>query len=141
MPTYAIRCQNCGPQEIVAPMSEGAALMPCPVCQRARPQVFSPPMFVEDRLRFWKGPMGNGFSTALGERMPDSKTERDRIAKVKGIEFCSRDELLADNREAADAVAYHADVQSGGSRVDWTPPDTSVFQSTPDWAKPLLGGD
>lgn len=120
-------------------MSEGAALMPCPVCQRARPQVFSPPMFVEDRLRFWSGPLGNGYSTALGEQMPSSRTERDRRAKAKGIEFTTKAELLADSKEAADAVAYRDHVSAGGQPEQWSAPDTSHFQSTPDWAKPLLG--
>ncbi len=140
MPTYVLRCVNCGDQETVARMSEAAEKMPCPICQRERPQVFHAPQFQEDRLRMWTGPMGNGYSHALGEQMPSSRSERDRIAKAKGVEFCSKAELLADSAEARDAVAYHADVRAGAKPEPVKPVDQSLFRSTPEWAKPLMGG-
>lgn len=116
-------------------MSDAAEFMPCPVCHRPRPQVIGIPYFVEDRLRFWKGPLGNGYSHALGEQMPGTRAERDRLARAKGVEFCSRDELLRDNKEAAEAVAYKAHVDAGGSREPWSPGDISAFQEKPAWAK------
>ena len=139
MPTYVVKCGNCGPQETVARMSEAAEFMACPVCRRPRPQVFHVPQFTEDRTHMWKGPMGNGYSFALGEQMPDSRQARDRLARQKGVEFCSRDELLRDNKEAAEAVAYKAYVDSGGSRDVANPVDTSAFQAKPAWAKDLIG--
>lgn len=135
MPTYEIVCANCGNQDLVAPMREAASLMPCPICHRPRPQVFHPPQFTEDRTRFWKGPMGNGYSTALGERMPDSRSARDRRAKEKGIEFCSLAELRADNKEAAEAIDYHAQVQAGGPREDPRTPAAPVWREKPSWAE------
>ncbi len=140
MPIYALKCPVCGPQEVVARMSEGAAFMDCPVCQRPRPQVFHPPQFTEDRVRFFKGALGNGYSFALGAQMPESRTERDRLAKEKGVEFTTKAELVADSREAADALAYRDHVSTGGKPEQWSAPDTSHFQPTPDWAKPLLEG-
>ncbi len=121
MPTYVTRCPNCGDREQTARMKDAAAKMPCPQCARPRPQVYFAPFFVEDRLAQWKGPLGNGWSNALGAPMPSSRAERDRLAREKGVEFCSVAELRADNREAADALDYHAHVQAGGARNDPKP--------------------
>ncbi len=126
MPIYVLRCPNCGDREIVARMSEAAHYMPCPGCGRPRPQVFHAPQFTEDRLAQWKGPQGNGWSTALGAPMPSSRAERDRLAKERGVEFCTVADLRADNREAADALDYTAHVNAGGERND---------------PKPFTGGD
>lgn len=119
------------------PMSQGAEFMPCPVCTRLRPQVFHAPNFTEDRTRLWKGPMGNGYSTALGEYMPQSRRERDALAKKKGIEFCNLAELQADNKEAADAIAYKTYVDAGGARDERPEPVAAPWQATPSWAKDL----
>lgn len=121
MAIYQIECPNCGPQEIVAKMSDGAAFMPCPSCERARPQIFSAPYFTEDRLRMWKGPMGNKWSHALGAPMPETRAERDRMAARKGVEFTSLKELRRDSKEADEALTYRAHVDAGGSRVDSAP--------------------
>lgn len=86
----------------------------------------------------WRGPMGNRYSTALGCEMPYSRSERDRVAKERGVEFCSRAEFLADNHEAREAVEYHKEVQAGRTPDPWSPPDTSAFQTTPSWAKELI---
>ncbi len=135
---YDIRCANCGDQEVIVPMSEASACMPCPLCARPRPQVFSVPNFTEDRTRFWKGPMGNGYSTALGEYMPESKRERDALAKKKGVEFCSLAELTSDNKEAQAALEYHAHVQAGGAREERPVTTAAPWQATPSWAKDLV---
>jgi hypothetical protein len=116
MPLYEITCPNCGPRDIVASIKEAKATMPCDVCEATSPQVFHPPRFVEDRLRFWKGPMGTRYSTALGCEMPNSRGERDRVAKERGVEFITLKEHLAENKEAAEAVAYKKHVDEGGDR-------------------------
>lgn len=111
---------------------------PCPVCLRDRPKAISLPNFQEDRVRFFKGPMGNGYSTALGEMMPDSRQARDRLAKEKGVEFISKAEHLSENKEAAEAVAYKAHVDSGGERVlDKPSAPLTPFVPKPAWAKDL----
>lgn len=138
MPKYDVVCPNCGVQEIVARMSEAAAQMPCPVCQRPRPQIFHVPQFQEDRTRLWKGPLQNGWSTALGEYMPQSRSERDKLAKKKGVEFCSLAELKADNKEAREAIEYTAEVAAGGKRDEPQPAPANVWQSAPSWAKDLV---
>lgn len=136
---YDVMCITCGKQEAIAPMSV-SDYAECPVCERPRPKAISLFQFTEDRLRLWSGPMGNGYSTALGEQMPATRSERDRLAKKKGVEFVSKAELLADSHEARDAVQYTEHVRSGGRPDAWSPVDTSHFKPTPDWAKPLLGG-
>ncbi len=138
MPVYEVACPNCGPQEIVARMSEAQTFMPCGLCGRPRPQVIHAPNFQEDRLRMWKGPLGNGYSHALGQYMPDSRSERDRIAKAKGVEFISLGEHLKENKEAAEALAYRQHVDSGGDRaLDKPLPAKSPFVEKPQWAKDL----
>lgn len=137
MPLYDVHCANCGLQEAWAPMSTSDTA-PCPVCGRERPKAITLPNFTEDRLRFWKGPLGNGYSTALGAPMPGSRAERDRMARAKGVEFVSVAEHLAENRDAAEAVAYAEHVKTGGERfLDKPPAETAAFIPKPAWAKDL----
>jgi hypothetical protein len=64
--------------------------------------------------------------------MPRSRQERDRLAKEKGVEFCTVAELRADNREAADALDYRKHVDEGGARDDPKPPATDhVWKERP----------
>jgi len=109
----------------------------CPTCQRPRRKVLGAFQHTEDRTHMWKGPLGNGYSHALGERMPDSRQERDRLAKKKGVEFIGLAEHLAENKEAAEAVAYHREVQAGGPRElpRPNPAAAAAWKSHPDWAK------
>lgn len=138
MPRYDVSCANCGPQETVARISEAATFMPCPVCGGMRPQIIGVPQFQEDRVRFFRGLDGSKHSFALGTDMPDSRQARDRMAKERGVEFISRSEHLAENKEAAEAVAYRAHVDSGGDRaLDKPAPSTSPFVPKPEWAKAL----
>jgi hypothetical protein len=143
MPIYPVACANCGEQETFKTMSEArkSDLLECPVCAVPRPRRIVLFQHTEDRTHLWRGPLGNRYSFALGGEMPDSRSERDRIARAKGIEFCGTREFLDSNKEAAEAVAYSKEVQTGGPREPWEPADTtSAFKSgTPEWAKPLLG--
>lgn len=122
-------------------MSEArkADLLECPVCLRDRPRVIVPFQFTQDNLRLWKGPMGNGWSTALGAPMPGTRKERDRMAAERGVEFCGEREFLASNPEAAEAVSYSRHVASGGYHEPVLPADTSPFIEQPAWADPLVG--
>jgi hypothetical protein len=140
MPRYDVRCVICGDQEVFATMSEavGAKYLDCPICQRPRPRIFYPPQFTEDRLRLWRGPLGNGYSTALGEQMPATRAERDRLAAKKGVEFVTKSELLASNKEAAEAIAYKAEVDSGVPHRPIGPGDTSAFKEAPPRYKDIL---
>jgi hypothetical protein len=140
MPRYDVACENCGTQETVARMADvrGTRTLDCPVCERPRPRLIVVPQFQEDRLRFWKGPTGNGYSHALGARMPDSREARDRLAKERGVEFITLAEHLGENKEAAQAVEYRAHVDAGGERVEQRPADTmGAFVPKPAWAKEL----
>jgi hypothetical protein len=132
----------CSEQEVFATMNEAMAsggFLDCPICRAPRPRIYHAPQYSEDRLRFWVGPMGNRYSTALGADMPETKKGRDQLAKQKGVEFVGKSEFLADNKEAAQAVAYKAHVDSGGRRDHWEPPDTSAaFKAKPEWAKDLV---
>lgn len=136
---YDVHCANCGTQEAWAPMSTSGEA-PCPVCQRDRPKTITLPYYQEDRVRFFKGANGDGFSHALGEYMPDSRSERDRLAKKKGVEFVTLNEHLSENKEAKEAYDYRKHVDQGGARVlDKPAPATDAFVPTPEWAKPLIG--
>lgn len=143
MPVYPLACENCGEVETFATMSVArkSDLLECPVCERPRPRRIVLFQHTEDRTHMWKGPLGNGYSTALGEMMPQSRSERDRLAAKKGVEFVGTREFLASNAEAKEAVEYARHVQKGGAREPWQPADTSTgfVSGTPDWAKPLLG--
>ena len=127
---------RCGEQEAWAKMSTSDTA-PCPVCDRERPKAISLPNFQEDRVRFFKGALGNGYSTALGEQMPDSRQARDRRAREKGIEFISLAEHLSENKEAAEAVEYRKHVNEGGARDEPVQPTSSPFVPRPAWAEAL----
>lgn len=139
MPLYEIACVTCGTQEVVARMSDAGEFMACPICQRPRPQVFrfGAHTFTEDRLRLWKGPLGTGYSNALGAPMPATRAQRDRVARERGVEFCSREDFLASNQEAAEAVEYAAHVHSGGAREDARPAASADWKSSPTWPEGL----
>ncbi len=143
MPLYDLACANCGKQETFARMNDASRennLLPCPVCDRPRPKLISMPQFQEDRTRFFRGALGNGYSHALGQQMPDSRSERDRVAKQKGVEFIGLSEHLAENKEAAEAVAYRKHVDAGGERVEQPAPGVAPnFVAKPAWAKGLIG--
>lgn len=100
-------------------------------------QVFHPPHFSEDRCRLWRGPTGSRFSYALGAEMPESRQARDKLAKEKGVEFVGKQEFLASNKEAAEAVEYTAHVNSGGRRDDPVAPVAPAWKPKPEWAKEL----
>jgi putative FmdB family regulatory protein len=138
MPTYVIHCQVCGEQETVERISR-SQYADCPVCQRPRVKIPQVIQFTEDRLRMWSGPLGNGFSTALGEKMPDTRAGRDRLAAKKGLEFITKSELVASNKEAAEAIAYKADVDRGLPHQPIGAGDTSAFKPPPTRYKDKLG--
>lgn len=140
MPLYDISCANCGTQETFARMSEAreSDLLPCPICERPRPRLIMLFQHTEDRVRFFKGALGNGYSHALGQMMPDSRSERDRVARERGVEFVTLSEHLNENKEAADALAYRKHVDTGGERVESPGPGVDpAFVSKPEWAKEL----
>jgi hypothetical protein len=137
MPTYVIRCQVCGERETIEKISL-SKWADCPVCQRPRPKIPQVPQFQEDRLRMWKGPLGNGWSTALGAPMPETREGRDRLAKKRGVEFITPAELTATNAEAADALAYKKEVDRGHPHQPIGAGNTSAFKDAPPRYKELL---
>jgi hypothetical protein len=84
--------------------------------------------------------MGNGYSTALGEQMPDSRAARDKLARKKGVEFITKSELVATNKEAAEAIAYSAEVRKGAPHQPVGAGPTGAFKPKPSWAEPLTKG-
>lgn len=135
MPRYDVRCVQHGLHEIVASIKTAAEFMPCGECGLPSRQVFSPPCIVEDRLRFWKGPMGNGYSHALGAQMPETRAGRDRLAAEKGVEFCTIGELKADDKEIASAIDYRKDVDTGGKKIPMKEAiPASAWKDKPAWS-------
>ena len=138
MALYDIQCPMCGTREVYASIHTVGQYIECPVCCRPRPRLLNFHFHhTEDRTRLWRGPNGDRYSYALGEDMPESRAERDRLAKKKNIEFCSLAELRADNKEAAAALDYKAHVDSGGLRDDSRPEAAPVWRQKPSWAKGL----
>ncbi len=43
MPVYAFTCTGCGGFELMRPMTQAAALAPCPTCGTEARRVFTPP--------------------------------------------------------------------------------------------------
>lgn len=125
MPLYEYRCSECGQTwEEFRSMSSASDTSEAPLCyytdnnRHAGKRVYSPvtiPNFTEDRLRLWKGPLGNGYSTALGQRMPETRKELERIAAEKGVEFVSPSAMPKEWQEAVD---YSKHVNSGGERLE-----------------------
>src|SRR5580698_222662 len=125
---YRVRCDTCGIQEFEESIETVSFPRPCPACGALSPKLFESPKFVEDRLRFFKGHDGTGYSFALGERMPDSRAARDRLAKQKGIYFDSQ--LTKDEQRYRD---YGKHVASGGERIE----PKQLLPKEPDTSKEL----
>ena len=89
--------------------------MLCFKCDNAKTGPIVNVYFQEDRLRFWKGPLGNGYSTALGGPMPETRKELNRVAQERGVEFVSPKSMPS---EWVDAVEYKKHVDSGGKREE-----------------------
>ena len=138
MPRYDVACPNCGVNETFARMSTDL-LVECPVCHSLRPKAVTDFQHVEDRTHMFQGPLGTGYSFALGEQMPDSRKKRDALAAKKGVEFVGKREFLASNKEAAEAVEYTDYVKAGGEREPFTHGPAANWQSNPAWAQPLVG--
>lgn len=115
MPFYDVACPEHGVLEVYCRASAAASEMPCPVCNAPSPQVFHAFAFQEDRTRFWRGPSGSRYSYALGENMPETRGERDRLCREKGIEFVGKREMPDTWKRA---VEYRQHVDTGGERLD-----------------------
>jgi hypothetical protein len=77
------------------PTGKAPATVHCSEHNLEAKRIFEPPIFQEDRLRFYQAKPNAPsprWSYALGQDMPESKQERRRLEKEKGIEFVSRDE-------------------------------------------------
>ncbi|GAC1407112.1 MAG: hypothetical protein NVSMB64_13560 [Candidatus Velthaea sp.] len=98
----APRSRGCGLMKATRTMDEWGSL---DYCVQTAVRVFTPPQFTEDRTRFWNnGRDRTRYSAALGMTMPDSRAERDRVCKEKGIEFVTRREVPADWKAAVENV-------------------------------------
>lgn len=139
MPLYDYRCINCGAEwtefrkmsDACDHSTSGRRGEGCPQVAFGQPhvgkRVYSPRnvfRFTEDRLRMWKGPMGNGFSTALGCQMPDNRADLARLEKEKGVEFVSPGSMPGEWQEA---VEYRKHVDEGGERLE----DPARFSDVP----------
>lgn len=124
---FEFRCRACG---TLHAQTYGIGKAPSAIrcqCQEVADRHFSASnvfQWTEDRTRFFQGARGDGWSYALGEYMPESRAERDRLAKKKGVEFISGVHELG--KDAQDAVAYGKEVKAGMKPDAWEAPDTSA---------------
>lgn len=117
---YRCKCGKLFEQSHAVGEAPSAAISPC--CGEYSARHFTPFQFSEDRTRFYRNPKdGSKHSNALGEDMPDSKKERDRILRQKGIELMTRFDTPAHVQRAAD---YGAHIRTGGERL----PDSVVAE-------------
>lgn len=130
MPLYTILCPTHGTEVVGASMSEAGWSMLCPKCSTMCPRMVESFQFAQDNLRLYEDGAGGKFSHALGTDMPESRKQRDRMAKAKGVEFTTKAEFLADNPQAAEAVAYREHVDAGGERFEIKPKATSGWVPT-----------
>jgi hypothetical protein len=82
-------------------------------------RVFDVPHFVEDRLRFAKASPhapSERWSYALGREMPETRQERRRIEKERGIEFVTKADVYNDP-ETRKSLDYVAHLRSGGAPI------------------------
>lgn len=87
--------------------------------------------FTEDRLRNWRNPQQGGrFSNALGQDMPETRAERDRLCEEKGIEFVSPRDMPEQWKEA---IAYKEHVDSGGDHYEATKPENFPAFTGEEW--------
>ena len=120
MPIYGFACPAGHEVEGVFGMEEVPTTVPCPEHGGECARVFYAPHFQEDRVRFHRAGPGaptERWSYALGQDMPDSRAERRRIEKEKGIEFVSKADVMADPdmRKSLDYVQH---LRAGGAPID-----------------------
>lgn len=101
-------------------MNEVPESVPCPAHGGACARIFTAPHFQEDRVRFHRaGPNAPSerWSYALGQEMPDSRAERRRLEKERGVEFVTKADVLADPdmRKSMDYVKH---LREGGAPID-----------------------
>jgi putative FmdB family regulatory protein len=115
MPQYVYACEAHGEFDEFHRIGRQPDATRCKACAAEAKRVYTVPYFLEDRTRFYRGPDGSRYCANLGTDMPDSRREAEVLAKSKGIEFMTRDEVPAHIRNAQ---AYGAHLKSGGDRLD-----------------------
>jgi|FreactTroBogLake_1042271.scaffolds.fasta_scaffold00472_13 putative FmdB family regulatory protein len=121
MARYDYACPACGTiDEVIHGMREQVTVL-CPECATPCNRYFSPdtfPQFTEDRVRFYrnnrKDAPSERWSYALGQEMPESRRELNRLQEQKGIEFVSKRDM-PDHWKMA--LEYKRHVDKGGERV------------------------
>jgi hypothetical protein len=102
------------------PVGKAPATVVCHEHAHTAKRVFDVPQFTEDRIRFFRRRDSNApsdrWSWAIGQDMPDSRQERRRIEKERGIEFVSQ----AEARKSPDvekSLSYVNHLRSGGKPI------------------------
>lgn len=125
--TFEYRCPTDGPFDSAHPIGQAPPAAICPMCCTVAERYFSSESvfnFQEDRIRFARPHQGTRFSAALGQDIPDSRSELNRLCKEKGIEFVGSD--LPPNWKAAREYGQH--LKAGGERL---PQDAAAAMMEP----------
>lgn len=131
MPLYDWKCGTCkAVYETFSSMADFAAPYHCGRPSARHFNARNIPQFTEDRLRFWRGHEGSRYSFALGQEMPQTRKEMNRIAEAKGIEFISSTREL--DAESQEAIEYRRHVDEGGKPDPWQPNNyDDMWSNTP----------
>ena len=107
--TYYYDCQMEGEVQVVQSIHDPVPqIRPCPNCGYAARRIYGNVYFQEDRLRMRKthGTPTDNWSFALHGPMPETRSERRRIEKEKGISF---DTTLTENEKRIMDYRRHVD--------------------------------
>jgi hypothetical protein len=122
MARYDFVCRIDGRFEVSLPMC-GAIEAACPTCGAQAKRIYTLPQFTQDTLRLWRNHIdGSRFSYTLGQEMPETRRDLERLYIQKGWEPVSKATMPEEWKENAE---YRAQVDAGGQREKPKPDDTS----------------
>jgi hypothetical protein len=115
MPLYEYECPLHGVMTLQHSMSQAGGHFFCGGCGEPLKRIFTPPHFVEDRVRLFSNTIdGTKFDYVLGNERPDNRRDYYRELDRIGAEPVSRatePAVWKENRE------YAQHVKTGGERV------------------------
>jgi hypothetical protein len=98
---YPVFCRVHGEMELDVSIHKFYDGFPCPTCSTPTRKIYESPVFTEDRLRFAQGALGDGWSQSMGAPMPQSRSQRKALERLRGAEFVGPNEDVNEYGRAA----------------------------------------